>query len=572
MDRREFLQVMAAASALGAPIAARSDGAEAETARRLYDVPPSGNVHLLHLTDCHAQLRPIYFREPSVNLGAGPARGRIPHRVGRAMLQPYAIGPASLQAYALTSLDFESAARRYGAVGGFAHLATLVQRLRAQRPGALLLDGGDTWQGSATALWTHGQDMVDAARLLGVDMMTVHWDLTLGTERVMQIDRTELKDRIELLAQNIRTSDFGDLVFASTSHRVANGVPLAVIGQAYPYVPIAHPRSQVAGWTFGIRERDLQAAVDAARAAGAQVVVLLSHNGMDVDLKLAGRVRGIDAILGGHTHDAVPRPVVVRNPGGATLVTNAGSHGKFLAVLDLDVRDGQVRDYRYRLLPVLANLLPADPGMQRLIEGVRTPFAAQLVQPLAVTEGTLYRRGNFNGTFDQVILDALLRIKGAQIAFSPGFRWGTTLLPGDTITMEDLMAQTAITYPWTTTRELSGERIKAILEDVADNLFNPDPYLQQGGDMVRSAGLSYSIDPDAPIGRRIDDLRVGGVPLSADRVYKVAGWAPVNEDVEHGPPIWEVVAEYLRDAKVVKPRAAWMPRLRGVAPDDPGLG
>jgi len=327
----------------------------------------------------------------------------------------------------------------------------------------------------------------------------------------------------------------------------------------------------VSGWTFGIRERELQAEVDAARASGARVVILLSHNGMDVDLKLAGRVQGIDAILGGHTHDAVPRPVIVRNAGGATLVTNAGSHGKFLAVLDLDVRGGQVRDYHYRLLPVFSNLLPADPDMQRLIDQARAPFASRLAQPLAVTEATLYRRGNFNGTFDQVILDALLSIKGAHIAFSPGFRWGTTLLPGQTITMEDLMAQTAITYPWTTLSDLSGEAIKALLEDVADNLFNPDPYLQQGGDMVRVAGLSYSIDPDAPIGRRIDDLRIDGVPLSADRRYRVAGWAPVS-DGERGPPVWEVAAEYLRDIKVVKPRAAWMPALRGVGPDDPGLG
>jgi sulfur-oxidizing protein SoxB len=571
VDRREFVQVLAAAAAVGVPLAAGADRPEDETARRLYDVPVFGNVHLLHFTDCHAQLRPIFYREPSVNLGAGPARGQPPHRVGRALLERYGIATGSLEAYALTSVDFEAAARRYGAVGGFAHLATLVKRLRAQRPDALLLDGGDTWQGSATSLWTRGQDMVDAAVLLGVDMMTVHWEMTFGSERVLQIVRTGLKDRIELLAQNVRTSDFGDPVFAPRSHRVINSIPVAVIGQAFPYMPVAHPRTLVAGWTFGIRERELQAEVEAARAAGAQVVILLSHNGMDVDLKLAGRVRGIDAILGGHTHDAVPRPVIVHNAGGATLVTNAGSHGKFLAVLDLDVRGGQVRDHRYRLLPVISNLLPADADMQRLIDRVRAPFASRLAEPLAVTEQTLYRRGNFNGTFDQVILEALLRVRGAQIAFSPGFRWGTALLPGDTITMEDLMAQTAITYPWTTVSELSGEAIKATLEDVADNLFNPDPYAQQGGDMVRVAGLTYSIDPDAPLGRRIDDLRIEGAPLAADRRYKVAGWAPVN-DVEHGPPVWEVVSEYLRDQKVVRPRAAWMPRLRGVAPDDPGLG
>jgi sulfur-oxidizing protein SoxB len=571
VDRREFVQVLAAAAAAGAPLAAGADRPEDETARRLYDVPSFGNVHLLHFTDCHAQLRPIFYREPSVNLGAGPARGLPPHRVGRALLERYGIATGGLEAYALTSIDFEAAARRYGAVGGFAHLATLVKRLRAQRPGALLLDGGDTWQGSATSLWTRGQDMVDAAVLLGVDMMTVHWEMTFGSERVLEIAGTGLKDRIELLAQNVRTSDFGDPVFAPRAHRVVNSIPVAVIGQAFPYTPIAHPRALVAGWTFGIRERELQAEVEAARAAGAQVVILLSHNGMDVDLKLAGRVRGIDAILGGHTHDAVPRPVIVHNAGGATLVTNAGSHGKFLAVLDLEVRGGQVRDHRYRLLPIISNLLPADPDMQRLVDRVRSPFASRLAEPLAVTGQTLYRRGNFNGTFDQVILEALLRVRGAQIAFSPGFRWGTALLPGDTITMEDLMGQTAITYPWTTVSELSGETIKATLEDVADNLFNPDPYAQQGGDMVRVAGLTYSIDPNAPLGRRIDDLRIEGAPLAADRRYKVAGWAPVN-DAEHGPPVWEVVAQYLRDVKVVKPRAAWMPRLRGVPADDPGLG
>ena len=570
MDRREFVQILAAAAAAGAPLNAYPERSELDIAQRLYDVPRYGNVHFLHFTDCHAQLLPVFYREPNVDLGVGAARGRPPHRVGRALLQEYGIRPGSIEAYALTYLDFEAAARRYGAVGGFAHLATLIKRLRAQRPGALLLDGGDTWQGSATSLWTRGQDMVEAATLLGVDIMTAHWEMTYGSQRVLQIVQGDLKDRIELLAQNVRTSDFGDPVFASTSRRDINGVPVAVIGQAFPYTPIAHPRSLVQEWTFGIREQDLQSVVEAARAAGAQVVILLSHNGMDVDLKLAGRVRGIDAILGGHTHDAVPRPVIVRNGGGPTLVTNAGSHGKFLAVLDLDVRGGRIRDYRYRLLPVVAGLLPADPDMQRLIERARAPFAPQLSQMLAVTEATLYRRGNFNGTFDQVILDALIRVRGAQIAFSPGFRWGTTLLPGHTITMEDLMAQTAITYPWTTVTEMNGERIKAVLEDVADNLFNPDPYLRQGGDMVRVAGLSYSIDPEAKIGQRIDDLRVGDVPLSAGRSYKVAGWAPVG-DAERGPPIWEVVAEHLRDLKVVKPRAAQMPRLRGVVPGDPGL-
>jgi S-sulfosulfanyl-L-cysteine sulfohydrolase len=571
LERRDFLQILAAAAAAGVWLGSRSAAAAGDAARRLYDIPRFGNVHLLHFTDCHAQLLPLYYREPSVNLGSGAARGATPHRVGRALLRDDAIGAGSIEAYAFTHLDFEAAARQYGKVGGFAHLATLTRQLRAGRPGALLLDGGDSWQGSATSLWTRGQDMVDASIRLGVDIMTAHWELTYGTERVLELVRGDLAGRIEMLAQNIRTTDFGDPVFAAASRRSVNGVPVSVIGQAFPYTPIAHPRSLVQGWTFGIREQDLQQAVDAERASGAQAVILLSHNGMDVDLKLASRVRGIDVVLGGHTHDAVARPVVVRNAGGPTLVTNAGGHGKFLAVVDLDVRGGGVRDVSYRLLPVISDLLPADPEMERLIRDVRAPFLPRLDEPLAVTRQLLYRRGNFNGTFDQLILDAVLQVRGAQIAFSPGFRWGGSLLAGDTITMERLLAQTAITYPWTTMSRLTGTQIKAILEDVADNLFNPDPYLQQGGDMVRVAGLTYSIDPEAAIGHRIDDLRVNGEPMSAERRYTVAGWASVS-DAEHGPPVWDVVAEYLRDLKVVTPRQANQPRLRGVSPADPGLG
>jgi S-sulfosulfanyl-L-cysteine sulfohydrolase len=571
VERRDFLQVLSAAATAGVFLGSRHASGAETTARRLYDVPRFGNVHLLHFTDCHAQLMPLYYREPSVNLGSGEARGKAPHRVGRALLQDDGIDPGSIEAYAFTHLEFETAARQYGQVGGFAHLATLIRQLRADRPGALLLDGGDSWQGSATSLWTRAQDMVDATRQLGVDLMTAHWEMTYGTERVLELVRADRPGGVQMLAQNIRTSDFGDPVFPASSLRIVNGVPAAVIGQAFPYTPIAHPRSLVQGWSFGIREQDLQRTVDAERAAGAQAVILLSHNGLDVDLKLASRVRGIDVILGGHTHDALARPVVVRNAGGPTLVTNAGCHAKFLAVVDLDVRDGAVRDLRYRLLPVIARLLPVDPDMERLIREVRTPYLQRLGEPLAVTERLLYRRGNFNGTFDQVILDALRQVRGAQIAFSPGFRWGGALLPGDTITMEQVLAQTAITYPWTTLSRPTGAQIKAILEDVADNLFNPDPYLQQGGDMVRVGGLTYSIDPEAAIGRRIDDLRVDGEPMSADRQYTVAGWAPVN-DAEHGPPVWDVVAQYLRDRKVLAARPADQPRLRGVSPADPGLG
>ena len=536
----------------------------------LYDLPPFGNVGLLHFTDCHAQLNPIYFREPSMNLGIGPAAGKPPHLVGEALLKHFGIPAGTAQAHAFTYLDFAQAARTYGKVGGFAHLATLVKRLRAQRPGALLLDGGDTWQGSATALWTRGQDMVDACLALGVDLMTGHWEFTYGAQRVQQIVENDFKGKIDFVAQNVRTADFGDPVFPSYIMREVNGIPVAVIGQAFPYTPIANPRYFTPEWSFGIQEENLQPVIDAARAKGAQVVVLLSHNGMDVDLKLASRVTGLTAILGGHTHDGIPAPTLVSNAGGKTLVTNAGSNGKFLGVLDLEVKGGGVIDIRYRLLPVFANLLPPDPQMSALITQIRAPYEQKLAEPLAVTEGLLYRRGNFNGSFDQVMLDALMAVKDAPIAFSPGFRWGASLLPGQTITREDVMNQTAITYPAVTLSAMSGATIKAVLEDVADNLFNPDPYYQQGGDMVRVGGLTYTCDPNAKIGGRIQDLRRDDTPIEPGKTYKVAGWAPVAEGVQ-GEPIWEVVETYLKDKRVIASPQVNTPKLIGVKAN-PGMG
>jgi len=535
-------------------------------------VPRFGNVHLLHFTDCHAQLLPTYYREPSVNLGLGAAAGRPPHVVGDALLGEFSLRPETREAYAYTCLDFVRAARIYGKLGGFAHIATLVKRLRADRPDALLVDGGDTWQGSATALWTRGQDMVEVTRALGVDVMTGHWEFTYGAERVQEIIAGAFRDRTAFVAQNVRTADFGDEVFPAYALRELGGVPVAVIGQAFPYTPIAHPRYLVPDWSFGIREEELQRVVDEARGKGAQAVVLLSHNGMDVDLKLASRVTGIDAILGGHTHDGVPKPVIVANRGGRTLVTNAGCNGKFLAVLDLDVRNGRAGDYRYKLLPVFSNLLPADVEMTALIAKLRAPYLDRLRERLAVTETLLYRRGNFNGTFDQVIVDALRAEKNAEIAFSPGFRFGTTLLPGETISFEQLMNQTAITYPYVTVSELSGETIKAILEDVADNLFNPDPYYQQGGDMVRVGGLRYACEPGASMGSRISALSLNGKPVEADRKYKVVGWAPVSEEsrAAGGEAVWDVVARYLRHQKTIQPRPLNVPKLIGVA-GNPGL-
>ena len=574
LSKREFLQVLGAASAAGMGLGRFADADAATAQKGLYDLAPFGNVSLLHMTDCHAQLKPIYFREPSVNIGIGAMQGQLPHLVGQHLLKLTGALPATDLAYAFTCLDFEKAARRYGKVGGFAHLATLVKQMKASRPGALLLDGGDTWQGSATSLWTDAQDMVDAAKLLTVDVMTGHWEFTYGMERVKEIVEKDFKGRIDFIAQNVKTTDFGDAVFKPYVMRDINGVSCAIIGQAFPYTPIANPRYMVADWSFGIQDENLQKVVDETRAKGAKVVVLLSHNGMDVDLKMATRVRGIDAIFGGHTHDGVPVAIPVSNAGGKTLVTNAGSNTKFLGVMDFDVRGGKVADFRYRLLPIFSNQLTADPEMDALITKVRQPFEARLAEKLAVTDGLLYRRGNFNGSWDQLICDALMDVQGAEIAFSPGFRWGTTLLPGDTITREAMMDQLAITYPYATLTEMTGETIKTILEDVADNLFNPDPYYQQGGDMVRVGGLAYTCDPLQKMGGRISDMRLGGKPVEAGKKYKVAGWAPVAEEARTMAgvrPVWEHVETWFKaQGGRVKPRTLNVPKLVGMQ-GNPGL-
>jgi len=570
MNRREFLQLLAVAAASGMTLDSKSALAGNAPAN-FYDVPRHGNVSFLHFTDCHAQLLPIWFREPNVNLGVGSAYGKAPHLVGEHLLKQYGIQPGSREAHAFTYLNFEEAAKVYGKVGGFAHLKTLVDKIRAQRPGALLLDGGDTWQGSATSLWTNAQDMVDAGIALGVNVMTPHWEATFGANRVMEIVNKDFKKAgVDFVAQNVVTNDFGDQVFKPYVMKEMNGVKVAVVGQAFPYTPIANPRHLVPDWSFGIRDDSMQKWVDEARAKGAQVVILLSHNGMDVDLKMASRVTGIDAIFGGHTHDGVPQPVQVKNAKGVTLVTNAGSNGKFLGVMDFDVRGGKVQSFKYRLLPVFSNLLPADPAMSALINNVRAPYEAKLGEKLAVSDDFLYRRGNFNGTWDQLIVDALMDVKGADAAFSPGFRWGTTLLPGETITMERLMDQTAITYPQTTLTSMTGETIKTIMEDVADNLFNTDPYYQQGGDMVRVGGIEYTIDPTRKIGHRISNMKMKGKPVDASKTYIVAGWAPVAEGAT-GEPIWDVVATYLRDIKVIKGVKLNTPKIVGVGKGNPGI-
>ena len=573
LTKREFFQVLGAGTMAGMGLGTYAEADAATAANGLYDIPPFGNVSFLHMTDCHAQLKPIYFREPDVNIGLGSMKGQLPHLVGEHLLKVAKVRPGTAEAHALTHLDFEKAARRYGKVGGFAHLATLVKRMKASRPGAIFLDGGDTWQGSGTALWTNGQDMVDASKLLGVDMMTGHWEFTLGMDRVKEIVEKDLAGKIDFLAQNIKTNDFGDPVFKPYVIREINGVPCAIIGQAFPYSPIANPRYMMADWAFGIQEDNLQKMVIEARGKGAQVVVVLSHNGMDVDLKMASRVSGVDAILGGHTHDGMPVAALVSNQGGKTIVTNAGSNSKFLGVLDFDVRNQRVVDFRYKLLPVFANMLPADPEMEALITRVRAPFEARLNERLAVTDGLLYRRGNFNGTGDQLLLDALMDVQGADLAFSPGFRWGTTLLPGQPITREWLMDMTATTYSYATVTEMSGATIKTVLEDVADNLFNPDPYYQQGGDMVRVGGMQYSCTPGAAMGQRIDDMRLNGKPVQADKKYRVAGWAPVAEEARNqgNKQVWDVVETWLkaRGGKV-SARKLNTPKLPGVRPN-PGI-
>lgn len=568
LNRREFIQVMGIAAAGGMLLDA-PNALAAPSAGKLYDIPRFGNVHFLHFTDCHAQLKPVYFREPSVNLGVGDAVGRMPHLVGEHLLKNIGLRPNTPEAYAFSYLNFEKAAHTYGKVGGFAHLATLVKRMKASRPGALLLDGGDTWQGSATALWTNGQDMVDACLALGVDVMTAHWEMTLGDKRVKEIIEKDFKGKVDFVAQNIKTTDFGDPVFPPYVMKEMNGVKLAIIGQAFPYTPIANPRYMVPDWSFGIQEENMQLMVDEARRKGAAVVVVLSHNGMDVDIKMASRVRGIDAIMGGHTHDGMPAPIIVSNAGGKTLVTNAGSNSKFLGVLDFDVRGGKVQGYKYRLLPVFSNFLPADQEMDALITKIRAPYESKLGEQLAMTEGTLYRRGNFNGTFDQLIVDALMDVKGADMALSPGFRWGTSLLPNSPILMEQLMDQTATTYSYSTLTELSGGMIKTIMEDVADNLFNPDPYYQQGGDMVRVGGMTYAIEPKAKMGARIQDMRLNGKLIDAEKKYKVAGWAPVAEGAS-GEPVWDVVAQWLRTNKTITPRKLNTPRIIGMD-GNPGI-
>ena len=581
LSRRQFISLLNAAACAG--ILPYTKGLHASKFPGLYEVPNYGDMRLLHFTDCHAQLVPVYFREPNVNIGIGEAKGKVPHLVGDHLLNRFNIDKSDqLAAHAFTYLNYVDAAKKFGKVGGFAHLSTLIKKLRQEfgENKTLLLDGGDTWQGSGTAYWTRGKDMVGACNMLGVDIMTGHWEFTYQDKEVLE--NINLFNG-EFVAQNVKLTEDGLFeeqpsfdedtghVFKPYTIKELNGVPVAVIGQAFPYTPIANPKRFIPYWSFGIRDDELQQIIDhIIEKEKPAAIVLLSHNGMDVDLKLASRVTGLTAIFGGHTHDGVPNAIEVQNSGGITLVTNAGSNGKFVGVMDFKVKKNKVTGYQYKLVPVFSNLIDPDPEMTAYINNVREPHLAKLEEKLGATDTLLYRRGNFNGTFDQVVCDAMREQLDSQISLSPGFRWGVSVLPGQEITMEHVLTQTCMTYPETYVRDMRGEDLKLILEDVCDNLFNPDPYYQQGGDMVRLGGLNYVCDPLEKIGKRITDMTLdNGEKVEANKSYKVSGWATVGAKAE-GSPIWDVVAEYIREHKNIKVTSLNTPKLKNMD-DNPGV-
>lgn len=561
ISRREFLH-LSAATALALGATAPLHRAAAQQRLRQDDLlrfDAKGQVTLLHMADIHGQLLPVWLREPSLNIGVAADADQLPHITGKALLERYGLAPDSLEAYMLTPVDFEPLSRAYGRVGGLDRVATLIKAIRAERDGrTLLLEGGDSLQGSWGALQTRGGDMARALRHLGVEATVGHWEFTYGEDRVL-----ELAEELgcPFLAANINDAEWDEPVFEPAAMFERGGVQIAVIGQAFPYTPIANPRWMMPNWSFGIREEAVRAQVAAARAAGAGLVVLLSHNGFDLDRAMAQRVEGIDVILTAHTHDVLMQPLQVGN----TLLVASGSHGKFLSRLDLDIAGGRIRDYSYRLIPVVSDAIEPDAETTALVEELRAPWAEELGRVVGRTRTTLYRRGNLNGTWDDVILDAIMTRRDAEIGLSPGFRWGPALPAGQDIRMDDIYSQTAITYPEVYRSEMTGEQIKTILEDVADNLFHPDPYYRQGGDMVRVGGLGFTIDPTREMGRRIADLvrLPSDEPLEASKTYTVAGWASVNEGTE-GPPAWELLAEHIREAGELAPEAPEAIRFTGI--------
>lgn len=546
ISRRDFLQVGMAASALigadGFGQWSRLAAQQKLTQDQLLQFDTFGNVSLIHITDIHAQMKPIYFREPSVNLGVGGNKGAVPHVTGADFRKLYGINDGSPSHYALSSGDFSALAQGYGRVGGLDRVATVIKAIRADRPDAILLDGGDTWHGSMTCYKTAGQDMVNVMNLLAPDAMTFHWEFTLGSERVQEIVESL---PFAALGQNIFDTEWDEPAPLFPPYKMfeRGGTKIAVIGQAFPYMPIANPGWMFPEYSFGIRDENMQAMVDQVRAEGAECVVVLSHNGFDVDKKMASIVSGIDVILSGHTHDALPEPALA----GQTIIVPSGSNGKFVSRVDLDIRDGRMMGFRHKLIPIFSDVITPDAEVAALIDAERAPFVAELSEVIGQTDSLLYRRGNFNGTWDDLICDALLSERDAEIALSPGVRWGPSLVPGQDITREDIFNVTSMTYGKAYRSEMTGETLKAILEDVADNIFNPDPYYQQGGDMVRTGGLGYRIDISKPQGERISNMTLlkTGESLDPARSYVIAGWASVNPETE-GPLIWDVVEDHIR--------------------------
>lgn len=541
ISRRDFIQMatLAAGSAMLPPsVLARELKPE-----NLLKFQAEGNLTLLHTTDSHAQLVPIYYREPDSNIGVGAAAGKPPHLTGKKFLKYYGLEPDTMEAYAYSCDDYIALAKEFGKMGGYAYIMSLINQIRSERPGKVLyLDTGDTLQGSATSLWTKGEDMVRVLNQMKCDAMCGHWEFTYGEDRVQELIKLM---EFPFLAQNVNDATWDDQIFKSYSIKSINGLNVALIGQAFPYTPIANPRRFIPNWSFGIKEDHMQAVVDEVRGKKVDLVVVLSHNGMDVDQKMVSRVKGIDVIMGGHTHDGVPKPVVVGN----TLVIASGCYGKFLSRLDLKVKDKKIVDYSYRLIPVMAEMITPDPEMERLIEKIRRPYKKQLGEVVCETETLLYRRGNLDGTFDELICDALIDHYGVDFALSPGFRWGRTVLPGP-VTAEDVYSQTALTYPNTYKSTISGEMLKNVLEDISDNIFNPDPYRQQGGDMVRSKGLDFKVKLSGTMGTRIQDLKVRGKAVKPDDKFTFSGWASMAE--QPGPPVWDIVLNYARKKKKVK--------------------
>ncbi len=539
ISRREFLYCLAIAMG-GSAINLKGLSAEEPTFESVVSFRSIGNVTILHTTDTHAQLLPTYYREPDTNIGIGAMKGTPPHLTGMEFLKYYGIRHGSPLAYAFTYLDFQTLAREYGKMGGFSHLATLIKQVRQEREGKVVyVDTGDTLQGSALSLWSRGEDMVEVLNLLKCDAMTGHWEFTYGQQRLMELIK---KMKFPFIAHNVHDAIWEDPVFEPYVIKSLKDVSVALIGQAFPYTPIANPKRFIPDWSFGIKEENLQRVVDEVRAKKVDLVILLSHSGFDVDRKIASRVKGIDVILGGHTHDAIPRPFVV----GKTLVIGSGCYGKFLARLDLKVRSKRIEDFSFKLIPVFSRVIKPDHEMETLIKRLRTPYLKQLSEVIGETEVLLFRRGNFDGTFDDLICDALMEYYDVDFTLSPGFRWGATILPGK-ITSEDVYSHTAITYPNTYRGKIKGSQLKEILEDIADNLFNPDPYRQQGGDMVRSRGIHYILYPEQKMGNRIADLRVRGKPVDPDREYTFAGWASMQ--LQEGPPVYEIVLDYIRKKK-----------------------